>query len=66
MALLAPPSGRLADRVRPQALAAVGVACILAGSAAAQRRAVEGFSDDAVADAIQKAKALLTHAVASL
>ena len=35
MALLAPPSGRLADRVRPQLLAAVGVALILAGTAAA-------------------------------
>lgn len=35
MALLAPTSGRLADRIRPQLLAAAGVAMILAGTAAA-------------------------------
>ena len=35
MALLAPPSGRLADRVRPQLLVTCGVVMILAGTAAA-------------------------------
>lgn len=35
MALLAPPCGRLADRVRPQLLSALGVAAILLGTAAA-------------------------------
>ncbi len=35
MALLAPPSGRLADRVRPQLLVTFGVVMILAGTAAA-------------------------------
>ena len=35
MALLAPPSGRLADRVRPQLLATAGVALIVCGTVAA-------------------------------
>ncbi|MBW2455194.1 MAG: MFS transporter [Deltaproteobacteria bacterium] len=35
MALLAPPSGRLADRIRPQLLATVGVALIVGGTVAA-------------------------------
>ncbi len=35
MAVLAPPSGRLADRVRPQLLATAGVALIVSGTLAA-------------------------------